>query len=353
MKRITQTTLQVLLMGGLLASPTLAQDPPQAADQEATEQEAAEPEPAAAEVEAEPPPEDGAQKAVKEIAAEAEAFFQRLLDDPGSTLKEWAMNEGAALGGKVVLFLALFLLARLIGRLAAGVVRKAVNAPKVKLSDLLKNFAVNTTRNVVVFLGVLFAMSAVGIPIGPFLAAFGIVGFVIGFALQDTMSHFAAGVMILIYRPFDVGDVVTAGGETGKVTAMNLTSTTLMTPDNQMKVVPNGSIWGGVITNVTAQDTRRVDFVFGIGYDDDIPKAEKVLMEIISSHEKVMSDPEPIVRLSELADSSVNFTVRAWSETSDYWDVYFDVLREVKLRFDAEGLSIPYPQTDVHLHKVG
>lgn len=297
-------------------------------------------------------PEEEKPSAIDEVTAKAEAGFQKLMDDPWGTIKDWAMTDGAALGGKLALFLVIFLIARLIGRMVGGIVRKAVNAPKLKLSDLLKDFAVNTARNIIVFLGVLFGMAAVGIPIGPFLAAFGVVGFVIGFALQDTMGHFAAGVMILIYRPYDVGHVVTAGGETGKVTSMNLTSTTLLTPDNQVKIVPNGAIWGGVITNVTAQATRRVDFVFGVSYDDDIAKVEKVLMDIVTSHEKVLQDPEPFVKLAELADSSVNFHVRIWSQTSDYWDVYFDVMREVKVRFDTEGISIPYPQRDVHLHKV-
>ncbi len=281
------------------------------------------------------------------------SFVKRLMDDPGGTLKDWAINDGASLAGKIVLFIVLFLAARIVAGVVAGVVRKALSSPKLKLSDLLKTFAVNTTRNVIIFLGLLFAMSAVGIPIGPFLAAFGVVGFVIGFALQETMGNFASGVMILIYRPYDIGDVVTAGGETGKVDAMNLVSTTLITPDNQVKIVPNSAIWGGVITNVTTNETRRVDFVFGIGYDDDIPKAEATLLDIVKSHKLVLDDPEPFVRLSELADSSVNFTVRVWTKTGDYWDVYFDIMREVKLRFDKEGLSIPYPQTDVHLHKVG
>jgi small conductance mechanosensitive channel len=187
--------------------------------------------------------------------------------------------------------------------------------------------------------------------VAPLLAGLGIAGLVIGFALQDTLSNFASGMMILIYRPFDVGDVVEAGGVMGKVDQMNLVSTMVLTFDNQMLVVPNKQIWGGVIRNVTHQDTRRVDMTFGIGYSDDIPTAEKVLAEIVTSHEKVLKDPEPVIRLHELGDSSVNFIVRPWSKTDEYWDVYWDITREVKRRFDEEGISIPFPQRDVHIYR--
>jgi small conductance mechanosensitive channel len=158
--------------------------------------------------------------------------------------------------------------------------------------------------------------------------------------------------MIMLYRPYDLGDVVTAAGVTGKVDSMNLVSTSIKTPDNQTIVVPNSSIWGDVITNVTANDQRRVDMVFGIGYDDDIGKAKALLGEIVSAHPLVLSEPQPMIRVHELADSSVNFIVRPWAKTGDYWDVYWDLQQTVKERFDAAGISIPYPQTDVHVHQV-
>jgi small conductance mechanosensitive channel len=182
------------------------------------------------------------------------------------------------------------------------------------------------------------------------LAGLGIAGFVIGFALQDTLSNFASGLMILVYRPYDVGDAIEAGGVIGSVSQMNLVSTMIMTFDNQLLVVPNNKIWGDVIRNITNQNTRRVDMTFGIGYSDDVSKAERVLTEIVTSHEKVLEDPAPMIRLHELGDSSVNFIVRPWSKTSDYWDVYWDVTREVKRRFDTEGISIPFPQRDVHIY---
>ena len=156
--------------------------------------------------------------------------------------------------------------------------------------------------------------------------------------------------MILLYRPYDVGDVVSAGGATGKVTEMSLVSTTLTTPDNQIVVIPNNSIWGGVITNITGNPTRRVDLTFGIGYDDDIGKAISILKEMVEGHEKTLSEPAPTIEVGELADSSVNIVCRPWTKTSDYWGVYWDLMRKVKERFDAEGISIPFPQRDVHIH---
>ena len=232
---------------------------------------------------------------------------------------------------------------------ARGAVRRALNRSKVGISSLAKNFFIKSTGRIIMLLGAIIAIAQLGIEVGPLLAGLGIAGFVVGFALQDTLSNFASGMMILIYRPFDVGDVIEAGGVMGKVHQMNLVSTMVLTFDNQLLVVPNTQIWGGVIRNVTHQDKRRVDMTFGIGYSDDIPAAEKVLTEIVTAHGKVLKDPEPVIRLHELGDSSVNFVVRPWSKTGDYWDVYWDITREVKHRFDQEGISIPFPQRDVHV----
>ncbi|HBP22662.1 MAG TPA: mechanosensitive ion channel family protein, partial [Planctomycetes bacterium] len=157
-------------------------------------------------------------------------------------------------------------------------------------------------------------------------------------------SNFASGVMILMYRPYDIGDFVQVAGVNGTVTAMSLVSTTLMTPDNQMVVVPNASIWGGIITNVTGSTRRRIDLVFGIGYDDDMAQAEALMREVVTAHPAVLSDPAPVIKVSELGDSSVNFICRPWVKTADYWDTKWDLTRQVKERFDAEGVSIPFPQ---------
>jgi len=230
------------------------------------------------------------------------------------------------------------------------VIERALEKSHLQLSELLRRMVVSIVRNLIIILGVLIALSQIGISLGPLLAGLGVAGFVIGFALQDSLSNFAAGMMILIYRPFDVGDLIEAGGVTGKVSKMSLVNTTILTVDNQTIVVPNNKIWGDVVRNVTAQTMRRVDMMFGISYTDDIPKTERVLQAILDSHEKVLAEPEPIVRLHELADSSVNFVVRPWVKKEDYWDVYWDITRSVKMRFDEEGISIPFPQRDVHLY---
>jgi small conductance mechanosensitive channel len=248
----------------------------------------------------------------------------------------------------------LFVVIVLVAWILAVLIGKAVKKAVVRIegaSELLKDFIVNIIRKLIFIVGFVVALSMLGINIGPLLAAIGAAGFIVGFALQGTLSNFAAGIMILIYRPYDVGDLVEIGGTFGAVDAMTIVSTTLMTLDNQRVVVPNNMIWGDKITNATGSDKRRVDMVFGIGYSDDIAKAQKILEEILVKHDAVLKDPEPIVKVHELADSSVNFAVRPWVETENYWDVYWDITRSVKERFDAEGVSIPFPQRDVHMHQ--
>jgi len=227
---------------------------------------------------------------------------------------------------------------------------KTVSASK-KFSDLLKKFFATAVRKAVMLIGVIVALSMLEVNIAPFIAGLGVAGFVLGFALQGTLSNFASGLMILIYRPYDVGQIIDAAGVKGVVDSMNLVSTTIKTFDNQIVVIPNGEIWGGVITNVTGSTTRRVDMTFGISYSDDIAKAAKILEEIVSRHELVLKDPAPNIRLHELGDSSVNFICRPWVKTADYWTVFWDVTRTVKERFDAEGVSIPFPQRDVHIYQ--
>jgi len=252
---------------------------------------------------------------------------------------------------KLVVFIALVLLARYVARLTAGVTRRAVSAPHLAFSQLLQDFFVKVASGLVLGIGLLIALSQIGIELAPLLAGLGVAGFIIGFALQDSLSNFASGLMILVYRPFDIGDVVEAGGVSGTVRHMSLVSTTINTFDNQKLVVPNNRIWGDVIRNVNAEPTRRVDLSFGIGYGDDIGHAQRVLEEIVASHELVLDDPAPSVKLHALGESSVDFLVRPWVKTPDYWTVYWDVTKAVKARFDAEGISIPFPQRDVHLYR--
>jgi small conductance mechanosensitive channel len=234
---------------------------------------------------------------------------------------------------RLLIFIAVLFLFRILSRLTKRVVRAASERSSLDLSSLLKNMLVSISGGVVMATGILMALSQIGISLAPMLAGLGVAGFIIGFALQDTLSNFAAGAMILIYRPYDVNDFVEVTGASGLVQKMNLVSTTITTFDNQTLVVPNSKIWGDVIKNVTAQNERRVDLVFGIGYDDDIEHAERILNEIVVSHEKVLKQPEPNIRLHTLGESSVDFIVRPWTKTDDYWDVYWDIMREVKMRF--------------------
>jgi len=167
--------------------------------------------------------------------------------------------------------------------------------------------------------------------------------------LQNSLGNFASGILIMVFKPFDLGDLVEIGGVLGVVKSMNLLSVQLHTPDNRAVTIPNNNVWGDTITNVNGTDTRRVDLVFGIAYDDDIAKAQKIMEEVLDAHEQVLDDPAPVVRVHELADSSVNFVCRPWVRTENYWDVYWDVTRKVKERFDNEGITIPFPQRDVHI----
>ncbi|MEN8752632.1 MAG: mechanosensitive ion channel domain-containing protein, partial [Desulfobacterales bacterium] len=277
--------------------------------------------------------------------------------DAGST---WTVITGwlkSSEGGlrwlkNIILFVVTILVFMILSAILGKATQRAVS--KIKgASALLKDFLVNVVRKAIFLVGLVVALSMLEVNIGPFLAAIGAAGFIIGFALQGTLSNFAAGIMILLYRPYDIGNFVNVAGVNGTVSAMTLVSTTLTLPDNQTVVIPNNSIWGGIITNVTGSETRRVDMVFGIGYDDDIAKAQSILEKIVKDHPLVLGSPEPVIRVNELADSSVNFVCRPWAKTSDYWTVYWDITRQVKEQFDQNSISIPFPQRDVHVHQVG
>jgi small conductance mechanosensitive channel len=249
--------------------------------------------------------------------------------------------------------LVILLVTGVLARLSRRAVARVLGSSRVHVSNLLKGLAIGAASKLVWLVALLVVLSVLGINLGPALAGLGIAGFVLGFALQDSLSNFAAGMMIMVYRPFDVGDLITAAGVTGKVKDLTLVSTVITTMDNQLLIVPNGKIWGDVINNVTGQTMRRVDMVFGIGYDDDIEKAQRIMEEVLTSHQLVLDDPEPMVRVHNLGDSSVDFICRPWCKTDDYWDVYWDVTETVKRRFDEEGVSIPFPQRDVHVYATG
>ena len=270
-----------------------------------------------------------------------------------STIAGWMKSEegGWRWGKNVLLFVTALVVSWLLS-LIAGTVANRIAGRTPNVSNMARLFVVSFVRKAIFVIGAIVALAMLEIDIAPLLAALGAIGFIVGFALQGTLSNFASGLMILVYRPFDTGDLVEAGGTTGRIHQMNLVSTTFQTLDNQRIIVPNNAIWGSVIRNITANSTRRIDMMFGIGYSDDIGTAEAILCDILQEHPHVLNEPAPIVRVHELADSSVNFVCRPWVNTKNYWPVYWDVTRAVKERFEESGISIPFPQQDIHIHQV-
>ncbi|MGF1720632.1 mechanosensitive ion channel family protein [Vibrio kyushuensis] len=274
-------------------------------------------------------------------------LFEEWLD----SFKVWAFENTPSMFLKLCLFLAILYGTKALAKIVSKGVKKSVKHSKMDFSVLMQEFFVSVASKAVIFIGLLVALSQVGIELAPLLTGFGVAGVIIGFALQDTLSNFASGLMILIYRPYDVGDMVKVAGIQGTVKNMSLVSTTIQTIDNQRLVIPNNKIWGDVINNITAERTRRVDMVFGIGYADDIDKAKAVLNQVLLDDTRVLKNPEPMVKLHTLNESSVDFVVRPWVKTDDYWDVYWDVTENVKKRFDEESITIPFPQRDVHIYQ--
>ncbi len=268
------------------------------------------------------------------------------------TISGWSMSPEGGLRWitNIVKFIAILITFYLLSIIVAKFTKFTFSKSR-RFSTLLRNFIVLSTRRLVLFIGFFVGLSALEVNLAPLLAVIGATGFVIAFALQNSLSNFASGILMLMYRPFDLGDLINVAGVLGTVESMNLLSTQLRTPDNQLVIVPNNSVWGDVIINVTGITNRRVDLVFGIGYSDDIDKAQKVLETIVADNAMVLKNPEAIIKLHELADSSVNFICRPWVKPCDYWDVYWDITKEVKRQFDAAGISIPFPQQDVHLYQ--
>lgn len=252
---------------------------------------------------------------------------------------------------KGLMFFGLLLMFYYLSKLTGKLIRKGLKKANVRVSVLMEEMLVSMAARIVFFMGILIALGQMGVSLAPVLAGLGVAGFIIGFALQDTLGNFASGMMILIYRPFDVGDMIETGSVKGNVRSMNLVSTTILTIDHQTLVIPNNKIWGDVINNLTAQKLRRVDMLFGVGYSENTARVDTILNDILDQHPLVLDKPERLVKLHTLGESSVDFIVRPWVKTDDYWDVYWDITRAVKDRFDEEGISIPFPQRDVHLYK--
>jgi len=222
---------------------------------------------------------------------------------------------------------------------------------KAQLDSILVDFISAIISSLLTLFVIIAAVGKLGVDTTSLVAILGAAGLAIGLSLQGSLQNFAAGVMLLVFRPFKAGDFVEAGGVSGSVINIGIFSTIMSTPDNKEIIVPNGNIYGDNITNYSAKSTRRVDMVFGIGYGDDLLKAKRVLTSMLDADERVLKEPAYTVAVGELGDSSVNLVVRPWVKSSDYWGLKFDFTEAVKLRFDQEGISIPFPQMDVHLDK--
>lgn len=221
-----------------------------------------------------------------------------------------------------------------------------------KIDETLEKFLSSVVYGLLLVVVILSALGQLGIETTSFIAILGAVGLAVGLAFQNTLSNISAGVMIILFRPIKVGEFVEAGGATGVIEEVNIFNTIMKTGDNKIIIVSNSNIIGGNIVNYSRKETRRVDITFGIGYDDDLKLAKSILEDILNSDDRVLKEPAPFVAVSELADSSVNFVTRSWVKSADYWGVYFDTLEKVKLTFDEKGISIPYPQMDIHNHKI-
>ena len=250
-------------------------------------------------------------------------------------------------GVRILAAILIFIIGRIVANVLSGGARKAMR--RAEVDENLIGFVASLVRFGIMAFTIIAVISKLGVQTTSFVAVLGAAGLAIGLALQGSLGNFASGVMLLIFRPFKKGDFVEVAGTAGSVNEVSVFTTILTTPDNKKIIVPNSQVTGGVIVNYSATGTRRVDLVAGIGYSDDIGKAKTVLERIVSSHSAILAEPAPVIEVSELADSSVNFVVRPWVNSADYWRVYWDLTEAIKLEFDKEGISIPFPQRDVHL----
>ena len=247
----------------------------------------------------------------------------------------------------MVIALVIFIIGKWVARKVTNLIKKGMK--KSNMDETLISFLGNGVYMILMVCVILVTLDYMGVKTTSFVAILGAAGLAVGLALQGSLANFAAGVLIIMFRPFKKGDAVDGGGVFGIVEEITILTTNMRTPDNKVIIIPNSQIMGGAITNFSAKPTRRVDMVFGCGYDDDILKAKKVLEEILEADDRVLEDPAYTVGVNELGDNSVNFVCRPWVNAEDYWNVFFDTHQAVKIKFDEAGLSIPYPQRDVHL----
>lgn len=265
------------------------------------------------------------------------------LESIKTTILEATKNRVPGILAGVAVFVVGWIVAKTLRGVIVAMMRKA------GWEETIIGFLSNLAYMLLMTFVIITALGQAGVETNSFTAIIAAAGLAIGFALQGSLGNFSSGVMLVSFRPYKVGDVVEAAGVVGKVNSIQIFNTIMTTPDNKRIVVPNSAVMGGNITNYSAMPTRRVDMVFGIGYEDDIDKARALIVKELDSHPKVLKDPEWVVAVNELADSSVNFVVRPWCNTPDYWDVHNDLMESIKKSFDANGISIPYPQRDVHV----
>lgn len=256
---------------------------------------------------------------------------------------------GIPFGIKIITALAIFIIGKFVIKLVIKFLQAILS--RSKMDEILVNFITSISRSILLLFVIIAALDQLGVDTTSLIALLGAAGLAVGLALQSSLQNFAAGVMLIIFRPFKKADFIEAAGVSGKVINISIFGTILRTGDNKEVIVPNGDIYGGTITNYSAQDTRRIDMVFGIGYDDDMKKAKQIMHDVINQDERILKDPAPLIAVAELADSSVNFVVRPWVKSADYWAVNFDLNENIKQAFDDNKISIPYPQMDVHQHQ--
>lgn len=272
-----------------------------------------------------------------------------LTDFDWAGVLQTAQTSGLEFGVKILVAIAIFYVGRLVARTLTKALHKLMQ--KQEVDKILETFICNLVYWLVMLFVIIAAINHVGIETTSLIAVMGAAGLAVGLALQGSLSNFAAGVLIVIFRPYRVGDYVEAAGVAGTIMQVQILTTMMKTPDNKEIIVPNSQIMGSIITNYSAHDTRRVDLVVGVSYSDDLDKVRETLQSIVAADQRILDDPAVTIAVSELADSSVNFVVRPWVKTVDYWGVLFDLTETIKKRFDAEGISIPFPQRDVHIYQ--
>ena len=260
-------------------------------------------------------------------------------------------TTGVDFAFNLVKAIAIFYFGKLLVGLIVRTLRKIMLTQEIE--DTLENFVLTLIRAILMIIVLIAAIGALGVQTTSFVAIVGAAGLAVGLALQGSLSNFASGVLIVLFKPYKIGDFVEAAGIAGVVEEVEILTTVFKTGDKKRVIVPNGQVMGSVITNYSANPTRRVDMVVGVSYDDDLDKVRATLEELVAAEDRILDEPAHKIAVSELADSSVNFVVRPWVKTEDYWGVMFDLTEAIKKRFDKEGISFPFPQQDVHLYKAG